>query len=126
MTLKWNQVGVAFLIGLTVGVLVGGSSFCRDLTRKWDKQPRHERMLNKFSDRLSLTDEQRTQVKAIMHQKRSKMGVIYTEMRPRFEQVRNETSDEIRKILTPEQQQKFEEFEAEKRERFRKGRARRP
>ncbi len=118
MKLQWNQITAAFIGGLLVGTMAGGSPFFHNLTRKWDNQPPQERMLKRFAKRLSLTDEQKVQVASVMEQKRAKMDALFKEMKPKFEQVRTETSGEIRKFLTPEQQKKFEVMEAEMAKRF--------
>ena len=48
------------------------------------------------------------------------MNTIREEMRPRLEAIKKSTNEEIRKLLTPEQQAKFDEFEAKMKERHEK------
>lgn len=71
-----------------------------------------EKMLAKFSSELSLTEDQKTKVKAIFESKHKEMVKIREELHPKFEALRKSTHDEINKILTPEQQKKFETMES--------------
>jgi len=120
MSFKWNQIAGAFLVGLLVGVLAGGSAFVRNIDRHFDKKSPQEHMLKQFARKLDLTDEQKNQVKIVFEQKWSKMDAIFAEMKPKFDQVRTETNDEIRKFLNPDQQKKLAEMEAKKSKRPRR------
>jgi Spy/CpxP family protein refolding chaperone len=120
MNLKWNQITIALIVGLFAGALVADSPAAHDFMRKWDTHPPKERIVKRFAKRLNLTEEQKTQVAAVLEQKRAKMDAVFNEMKPKFEQVRAETSDEIRKLLNPEQQKKFAVMEAQMSERFNK------
>ena len=120
MNLKWNQITAAFLVGAVAAMIACQPPFIHDLMRKFDNRPPQERMLQRFAKRLDLTEEQKTQVASILEQKRAKMDALFNEMKPKFEQVRIETGEEIRKFLNPEQQKKYEVMDSEMAERFNK------
>jgi Spy/CpxP family protein refolding chaperone len=120
MNLQWNQITAALIIGVGLGAIAGNSPYIHDAVRKLDNRPPHVRMLERFAKRLDLTAEQKSQVSTIMEQKRARMNAVFNDMKPQFAQVRTETSDEIRKILTPEQQKKFAVMESKMSERFNK------
>ena len=50
---------------------------------------------------------------AILEDKRHKIEDLRAEIRPRFKEIRTSTSVEIRGLLTPEQQQKFDVMNAQ-------------
>ena len=77
-------------------------------------------MLDRFSSGLRLTPEQRTQVGALLETKRQKMDTLRAEMRPRFEEVRQSTQADIRRLLTPDQQTRFDEMEKDWQTRLKK------
>jgi Spy/CpxP family protein refolding chaperone len=106
--IRWSQVVISFLLGCIVTAAVFHSR-----QRFWNPDPkgRYERMLERFSRELNLSDEQKPRVAAVFEEKRKKIEAIRTEVGPRFEEVRRNASEEIRRILTPEQQVKFEEME---------------
>ena len=70
-------------------------------------------MLEHISKELHLSEEQKQKVSAIFETKRPQMMALHAEMRSKFEALRNATQVEIRKLLTPEQQEKADKMEAE-------------
>ena len=107
---------LSFLFGIGTGWWAGREVF----PRQWDRQERYQRMLDQFSQKLRLTPEQKIQVKAIFDAKRQKMDALRGEMRPRFEEIRRSTQEDMHKILTPEQQKIFDLMEAEWQARIKK------
>ncbi len=121
--IHWRQVIISFLLGsiLTAGVF--------QIRRgPWghpsDPKMRYQRMLERFSRTLKLTDDQKSKIAVIFESQRQKIDALRSETGPRFEALRQSASDEIRRLLTPEQQLKFDEMEkkhAEMRKRWRDG-----
>ena len=108
-----RAITLACLAGLLVGA-AGGWWAGRDLfPRRWSWEQRYEKMLERFSSELKLTPEQKGQVKVLLDAKRKKMEALKDEVRPRREEVRQATRTEIRKLLSPEQQTKFDRMEKE-------------
>lgn len=64
--------------------------------------------------RLSLNDEQTTQIRNIMDETRGEYRQLRTEVRPRYDASRQRARTRIRALLTPEQQQKFDVMVAER------------
>lgn len=111
MKLKWKQVAVSLLIGLALGAVLTwwGSQY----SEGWRGQDRYNWMLERFSSKLALTPEQKREVSEILEAKRQSIDALRAEIRPRFEEIRNSTRQEIRKRLTPEQRQKFDALQEE-------------
>jgi Spy/CpxP family protein refolding chaperone len=63
---------------------------------------------------LNLTDQQATEIRAIIEQSREQYRALRNEDRPRYDAVRSDARARIRALLTPEQQQRFDAKIAEK------------
>jgi Spy/CpxP family protein refolding chaperone len=72
-----------------------------------ERAPSHMAM---FTRDLNLTPEQQTQVQAIMNETRSHYAELHQKLDPEYEQVRQQSREHIRQVLTPEQRPKFEEL----------------
>ena len=117
MKLVWKQIFIGFLLGAVVGAVAGKQWCGSSLThRPWDGRREHvqEKMLNKFNSKLKLNSDQQQKVAVILQAKRGKIDALRGEMRPKFEEIRNATRGEIRQLLTPEQQTKFDVMAAER------------
>jgi Spy/CpxP family protein refolding chaperone len=70
---------------------------------------------------LDLTADQRTKVEEVLTARRPSMEALQREVRGRFEAEQRSLRAEIRKVLTPEQQVKFDKNEEERRRFGRRG-----
>jgi Spy/CpxP family protein refolding chaperone len=82
-----------------------------------------ERKVEHLDSKLDLTDEQKTRVESILESKHSQAKTIFEESRPKMEALRKSTDTEIRAILTPEQQVKFDKFALERQEKHKEWKA---
>lgn len=119
MKIQIHQVLISLLIGLVLGYGVScwqGKDF-----RRFPKDGDMKKfMMDKLDRELHLSAEQRTQIEAIFKEKHPQMLALHEEMRPKFEALRGATHEEVRKVLNPEQQQKFEELNKQREERRKK------
>ena len=113
MKRAWKQLVIALVLG-------GGVGFAAARICPFGKFPHHrrggqfeQRLLDRFSSTLHLAPEQRAHVATILEAKRQKIDALRAEIRPRFEEIRTSTSGEIRQLLSPNQQQRFDVMEAE-------------
>lgn len=114
MKLEWKQILIAAFAGWVIGAAVGWSAFqyqYRDLLRGGD---RYSQMLERFSAKLGLSPEQKTKIQELLESKRQKIKVLRAEVHPKFEEIRNATREEIRQLLTAEQQEKFDAMQSER------------
>jgi Spy/CpxP family protein refolding chaperone len=63
---------------------------------------------------LDLTADQRTKVEEVLTSRRASMETLQRDVRGRFEAEQRSLRDEIRTVLTPEQQEKFDKNEKER------------
>jgi hypothetical protein len=111
MKLEWKQVVISLFIGFSLGATLGwwGSQYSED----WRGKDRYSWMLERFSSRLDLTPQQKKDIAEILEAKRQSITALRAEIRPRFEEIRNSTREEIRRLLTVDQQKKFDEMQSE-------------
>jgi len=101
-----------------------------DKYREHQSQQRTERSLERYKDQLNLKADQLDEVKAILVKQSKESEKLMAGMRDmeqedrramfeKFREIREGYNKEIAKVLDKEQQKKFEEMNAEMRERFR-------
>ena len=118
---KWHPVLISILIGFSFGMVFGQWRVQQCFPPSWERRgaPAHgekgmkDRMLEHMSKELHLSEGQKQQIAAIFEAKRPQMMALHEEMRPKFEALRNATQAEIRKLLTPEQQERADKMEIE-------------
>lgn len=83
--------------------------------------------IDRLSKELNLTAEQQAAIRPIMEDEvnklkelRKKTGLNATERRAKLHELRQDTSNKMRSILTEEQRQKYESYRKELRERYQK------
>jgi Spy/CpxP family protein refolding chaperone len=72
-----------------------------------------EDVFERMKSDLNLSDQQATEIHAILDQARNEYRQLRTEVRPRYDAARQNAQTKIRALLTPEQQQKFDARVAE-------------
>lgn len=82
-----------------------------------------ERKAEHLDSKLDLTDEQKTKVDSILESKHEQAKAIFQESHPKLEALKKSTDQEIRAILTPEQQVKFDKLAQEKEEKHKEWKA---
>jgi Spy/CpxP family protein refolding chaperone len=105
MKSTWIHIVIALLIGIGVGWL-GADKF--ESHRPWKKG----RMMERFSKELHLTPDQAQKVAKIMESTRAKFDTLHDEVRPRMEEIRNSSRQEIRNLLNTDQQKAFDQMNA--------------
>ena len=119
---KW-QVRLATLIIFAIGFIAGGlaMNFYRDHRRTTDFQSMRGGF-TRVIERLDLTPEQKTQVDAIFDEARAQLTEIRKESGPKYREVRKQTDERLKAVLTPEQWEQFQQIMKEGRHRRRHGR----
>lgn len=119
--LSWNQILISLLIGAALGIPLGKWQAQGDFSgRHWKKGEMKQHMLERFSRELQLNEKQKVQVSAIFENKHVQMEALREEMKPKFEALRTATQNEIRPLLTPDQQIRFDALNEEMEKRWKK------
>lgn len=113
----WLVLLGVFVLGSVTGAALDGVYRTRARSDRRDEHGGgHEReaRFETMRRELKLTDEQATQVRAILEETRNEYRALRNELRPRFEAPRLKARERMRAILTPEQQQIFDAKTAER------------
>lgn len=106
----WLVVVGVFVLGCVTGASLDSlyrlraSGDQRSERGRRDKGNRFEEMKRD----LNLTDQQASEIQRIIEQSREKYRALRSETSPRFDAVRAEAQAQIRALLNPEQQQRFD------------------
>ena len=81
-------------------------------------------LVDRLARELDLTADQRTKIEEVLAARRTRLETVQREVRERFDAEQRGLRDEIRKVLTPEQQEKFDKNEQQRGRFGRRGRPR--
>lgn len=102
-------------IGLMVAVFVLGGivgGLGTILARRMDRTPRRRPFIDRLTQDLQLTAQQRTQIQAIFADGHRRFNQVFQQSqdqaRPQYDAIRKDVHARIRAILTPTQQAKFD------------------
>ena len=107
-----RRVYFYFVLTFVLGVIVGGAAtvFYAWNSGHWHRPFKKERLVQRLTRDLNLSDQQVQQLKQIMDETMKKYQELQSQVRPQFDTIRQESHNRIRQILTPEQAQKFDEM----------------
>ncbi len=104
-------VFVVFLLGLLLGGV--GNHLWDERVHGQDQvntKPTRQQVLDDLTQRLQLTPDQQNKIAASIDDTRSKWQVLYAPLDAPREQIRQQGRANIRAVLTPDQQAKFDDF----------------
>jgi Spy/CpxP family protein refolding chaperone len=103
-------VFLVFVLGITLGS-IGTRLYITHQRVEHSKAERNPvGTTEMFTKHLDLSPEQQKQIETILNETRARYAEIHKEADPAYEEARQESREEIRKILTPEQLSKFEDL----------------
>ena len=116
MNASWKIIfatSVIFAAGLVTGLFWSDSSKEPGPGTRREPIPRGPRMndfIERFGERLQLTETQRTNITTLLTESQARMDAIMKEMRPKIEQEFSQVNADIKGYLTEEQATDFEEI----------------
>lgn len=122
---RWllGLLGLTFLAGLAAGVWGERALFSTAVASSSSQKSRHRknwhsRSLERLSQRLQLSDDQRARVIAVYKKKREGYQEVFEPIRPRLKEFREASRKEIRASMRPDQIPEYERICREEDERF--------
>jgi Spy/CpxP family protein refolding chaperone len=105
-------VAVVFLLGVSLGGVVGYVFAHRSVSANapLTAQERRARKVEELTRMANLTPDQQHQLEGILTQLHGEYKALHEQSDIQIDQARQKGRNQIRAILTPEQQPKFEEF----------------
>ncbi|MFA6091947.1 MAG: hypothetical protein WCU88_04925 [Elusimicrobiota bacterium] len=107
MNISWKRMFPIFILGLVLGA-AAGSWLQRTAARRFMRGPDPAKMASRLSKQLSLDARQHEALLTLLEGRRAQLDAMRTEGHQKFEALRASTDAEVRKLLTPEQQPKFD------------------
>lgn len=104
-----------FLLGFAAGALAPSAY------RAWVREGGRQGRLEKMSEDLKLTPEQKEQVRQIFGETRTRLEALRKESEPRVAEIRRDADERLKQVLTPEQWEEFRKSREEPRGRRGRG-----
>ena len=121
MTLKgrirlkvWLVLLGVFALGSVTGAALDSVYRLRSSANQFKEREKGEAFLNRMRSELGLNEQQAAQINTIVNESRNEFRALRAEARPRYDAIRQKERERIRAILTPDQQQKFDQMVARK------------
>jgi len=111
-------------ISLVAGLVLGGLLACGSMAMAQDQKagkegrkggfPTVQERLDRMTEALTLTDDQKPKVKAALEEQKDAMTALAPEDRrgEKAKTIREDFNKKMKAILTPEQNEKFEKFQS--------------
>lgn len=106
-------LSAALLVVVFVAGTLVGAAMDRAIGDDGHRRGRHG-MEAEMLERLRLDERQEADVEAILERRRSEAAVIWSEVKPRLNQVLAATRDDLTRVLTPEQLEEYDRMMAER------------
>jgi hypothetical protein len=106
-------LAVVFVLGIAIGILgtyvVTTRVFAYAPT---DRNPAAQRAhyIDRLDHELNLTGDQQKQIDGILSSVQARYNTIHQSVEPQYDQARQDGRAQIRQLLTPDQQPKFDDF----------------
>jgi hypothetical protein len=103
-------VSLIFLLGVSLGAF-GTRIYTKHKITKFlgADEPPAPRILRRLSERLDLSDSQKTEFEKILHQSRTKWTAFRQKYQPEFQSLFDETIGQLKEVLNDEQKQKLDD-----------------
>ena len=107
-----QRVYLYFVLTFLLGAVIGAVGFYLYAWYggHWRKATNRGQFEQDLTRQLKLSEQQASQLGQIMSDSRKKYDELHNQVRPQFEALRDQTDDQIRQILTPDQVSKFNEL----------------
>ncbi|MCL2760118.1 MAG: hypothetical protein FWD70_00515 [Desulfuromonadales bacterium] len=101
---------IVFILGGISGSFITYKINCPKPELKGSPKIKEEAVVTKLSEKLNLNNQQRDQVKGIVHENFSTMQYIKSQTKPQIKAVIKQGQGRIFSVLTPEQQKEFQKI----------------
>jgi hypothetical protein len=108
----WVKDLIIFTVGLLVGVAGTGIYIRHCFSRSWVNSGNHQHVVDVIDSELSLTPDEKTKVAKIFDDAAPAMEALRVETNKKLKTIRDNTSTQIRLVLTVDQQKKYDALKA--------------
>jgi Spy/CpxP family protein refolding chaperone len=103
-----------FVLGCVTGASLDSVYRLQAASQSGAAQPGKEDFFEALRRNLDLSNQQATEIRAIVDETRGEYRQLRAEVRPRYDSLRQKARVRIRALLRPEQQQKFDTMVAQR------------
>ena len=103
-SLKWSGIAVSVIAGILLGFALTNFAYRHEILRI----PVHRAFVERLNRELNLTPEQLHKVEDLVSDTHNKMVALHQDFHAKHQALIISTHDQIRALLTPEQQQTFD------------------
>jgi len=107
------KIIIVFIVGVLLGVAGTGFYIHHCFIRAWINSGNHNHAVEVLDSKLGLTADQKTKIEKIFDDNAPALEAVRVETNAKLKIVRDTTSAQIRLLLTPDQQQKYDSLRAE-------------
>ena len=107
-------LSAALLVAVFVAGTLVGAAMDRAIGAPEDHKRGRHGMESEVLERLRLSERQEREVEAIFERRRAEAAEIWSEVKPRLNQVLAATRDDLSRVLTPEQLEEYDRLMAER------------
>ena len=120
----WVGLVMLFVSGVLIGFWGGGYAQKKVVVQRLEAPPgeRGKLIMRRLTRWLDLSEEQQREIGRIVSQTQDELHTEWAQHLPRVRQIREQSADDIRKLLTPAQQEKYDRYLEKQKERYRKKR----
>jgi hypothetical protein len=116
----WSLLLLVFVFGGVTGAALDGIYRARSEAGRgrWGGRGGPNGFVEALRDELKLSDEQVVKIRGILEEMRREFPPPKLSECPGFKEMRERTNERLKTVLTPEQQKRFDEFNAQRDARF--------
>jgi hypothetical protein len=108
-----TKIFISFIVGILLGIAGTGFYIHHCFSRAWMNSGNHNHVVDVLDSKLNLTADEKVKVEKIFDEANPAMDKIRVETNGKLKAMREKTSAQIRLILTPDQQKKFDDLRAD-------------
>jgi gas vesicle protein len=112
-----RALSAALLVAVFVAGALVGAAADRALAPQAHRRGPHHRLEAEIFENLKLDARQKAEVETILARRRTEAAAVWSEVKPRLNQVVAGTRDDLSRVLTPEQLREYDRVMAEHRRR---------
>ena len=112
MRIDWRQAVPALLLGALLGLWAGHWISRSAHEKLLSRGPDTEHVLRKFTAELALDAKQQQDFKTVLESYRGRLQALHEDSAKRFDEVRLSMRADLSKLLSPDQQKRFQEMQA--------------
>jgi len=101
---------IVLVLGLGIGILAGRMGQRKRPAYRHGKISAPETLIKRFTGELHLDSRQQELISKILEEKKARIAQFRNEMINKFSKIKSSSREEIRAVLNPEQQTKFDKI----------------